>query len=135
MNIITLIDESPVKTIVIFPLGILITLAALVGAFHGLAIGYNGIITNQVTLVVLGVATIFAVLGIFGAWYRYYKKLSSMSLAQRKFARFFLYCGFAASIYLVAASLYAGFGWQIGLFFFLFTLGSGLFIYATPKGF
>jgi hypothetical protein len=138
MQIVQLIEDKRIKP-AIFTLGVLITLAAIFGSFYGLVIGYNGIITGQPWLIVLGVTTILALLGIIGAWLRYSNNLSAMSSSQRARVRLFLICGIVASVYFAVGSFYLGFkdgaGWQFGLFFLSFTLGAGVFLYATPKEF
>lgn len=133
MQIVQIIENKRIK-LIIFAIGVLITLAALFGSIYGLVLGYAGITKGQPWLIILGIVTILALLGIIGAWLRYSNNLSTMSQTKRTNTRFFLICGIVASIYLAVGTIYIG-GWPEGLLFFLLTFGAGVYLYATPKEF
>lgn len=127
--------ESKTIKVVLSVFGVILTPIAIFIAAHGIILGYGGFQKFDLLLISMGIATILGVLGLGGAWFRLFKKLSSMSRNQIAVIRTLLFGGVVSGLYLVIGCIYSGMPVSITLLCLGLTIGGIYFVLATPKGF
>ncbi len=122
-----------VRIIIGILVGLPITAAALIGGAHGLVLGYAGIVNAKIGLFLFGVLTITGFIGISGAWRRLLEPTNSMTEKYKNKTRSMLFYGLTTSTALSIWAVYSEGLTVISLPLVILTLGSILFIMATPK--
>ena len=122
-----------VRFIVGIFIGLPFTATALFAGAHGLILGYAGIVNAEFGMAIIGILTGTGFIGIVGAWLRLIEPTHSMSSRYLRITRLMLYSGFITSasftIWVVTIEGLT----EISMPIIILTIGSILFITATPK--
>jgi hypothetical protein len=112
--------------------GIPITAVVALASIYGLTFGLVGFAKGDLILISMGLVNITGIIGAIGAWKRIYTTSAEMTEDEKHSTRIMLYIGAFSSL-CISVSLFYFSEIAYAFVFILLSLGSAVFIYATPK--